>query len=295
MFYRRKIILAVIQVFGSKLPQVKLYKLLLIITKRQAKAEYDFVPYLYGCYSFSLRADLETMYKKQQLIEDEDKTIHKMDDKNYFATLTEADKKILLSVHQEFKNCSSNKLIHYTYTKHPYTAIRSQVAEKILTAAELEAVKAAKPVSTETILFTIGYEGISLEEYLNRLIQNDVKLLVDVRRNALSMKFGFSKGQLQRYCENLGVEYIHIPEVGIQSDLRQGLKNQIDYDKLFASYQQDNLTQTTSYQTRILRLLRDKKRIALTCFESDICQCHRKHLADAIMDLPGWTYQLKHI
>jgi len=52
-------------------------------------------------------------------------------------------------------------------------------------------------------LFTIGYEGISLEEYFNRLIKNDVKVLVDVRNNPLSMKFGFSKTQLKRFCEKL--------------------------------------------------------------------------------------------
>jgi uncharacterized protein (DUF488 family) len=42
-------------------------------------------------------------------------------------------------------------------------------------------------------------------------------------------------------------------------------------------------------------LLKKYKRIALTCFEANICQCHRKHLAEAITSLPGFSYELKHI
>lgn len=295
MFYRRKIILGLLQVFGGKISQIKLYKLLLLVTKRQQKAEYDFVPYQFGCYSFSLHADLETMYKKGMLKEDENKAIHKIDKKNYFSTLTDSDKKIILSIHEQFKDFSNDEMIKFTYTKYPYTAIKSQIAEKLLSSAEYGDVKNAVPVQNNTTLYTIGYEGISLEEYLNRLIKNDVKLLIDVRRNALSMKYGFSKSQLKRYCGNLGIEYLHIPEVGIQSDLRQELNTQADYDKLFANYGKSSLKITTVYQTKILDLLKTNKRIALTCYEANICQCHRKHLAEAITHLPGWSYELKHI
>ncbi|WP_200885350.1 DUF488 family protein [Jejuia pallidilutea] len=55
-------------------------------------------------------------------------------------------------------------------------------------------------------LFTIGYEGISLEHYLNKLIRNNIKLLCDVRKNALSMKYGFSKSQLKNACEGVCIK-----------------------------------------------------------------------------------------
>jgi uncharacterized protein (DUF488 family) len=145
------------------------------------------------------------------------------------------------------------------------------------------------------VLFTIGYEGISLEEYLVRLLKNDVKVLVDVRNNPLSMKYGFSKSQLKKYCASLGIDYVHIPEVGIQSDQRQELNTQSDYDKLFAVYRKNNLSKTTTSQNEILKLLKQHKRIALTCFEANICQCHRKHLAEAIETLPDFNYEVKHI
>jgi len=81
----------------------------------------------------------------------------------------------------------------HTYINFPYWATKSIKAESILSAGELEKVNKHKPVITETVLFTIGYEKISFEEYLNRLLNNDVKVLVDVRNNPLSMKYGFSK------------------------------------------------------------------------------------------------------
>ena len=109
------------------------------------------------------------------------------------------------------------------------------------------------------------------------------------------MKFGFSKTQLKTFCASLNIEYLHIPEVGIQSDQRQQLKTQTDYDNLFDIYKKQNLKKTTSQQQQILNLLKEKKRIALTCFEANICQCHRKHLAEAIITLPEWNYELKHI
>jgi uncharacterized protein (DUF488 family) len=183
----------------------------------------------------------------------------------------------------------------YTYVYYPYWAINSTVVNNILLPSELEKILHSKPKSDKTILFTIGYEGISLEEYLNRLIKNDVKLLVDVRNNPLSMKYGFSKSQLKRYCENLGIQYVHFPEVGIRSEQRKELNTQEDYDRLFTDYSATNLTKTCATQNTILNLLKQYQRIALTCFEADICRCHRKYLAEAITNLPEFYYELKHI
>jgi uncharacterized protein (DUF488 family) len=93
----------------------------------------------------------------------------------------------------------------------------------------------------------------------------------------------------------LGIEYVHFPEVGIQSEQRQQLNNQKDYDKLFDYYRNNNLIKNFEAQSNILALLKDHKRIALTCFEANICQCHRKHLAEAIENLPEFKYEIKHI
>ncbi len=294
MFYRRKIILALLQVFGGSLEKINLQKLLFLVCQKQKEPDYDFIPYLYGCYSHSAKADLFTMVKKD-LLTDDGTSYSKKDRKNYLALLDEEDKQLVNQAYALYHKMDADGLMKHTYTSFPWYAINSTAADRLLTKAEMDKVNSLRPALIHTTLYSIGYEGISLETYLNKLIQYDIKVLVDVRNNPMSQKFGFSKSQLIRYCEGLHIEYIHFAEVGIQSEYRQELKEQSDYDKLFEIYKNKTLPNTISTQEKILTLLKDKKRIALTCFEANICQCHRKHLAEAITLLSGWNYELKHI
>lgn len=294
MFYRRKIILALLQAFGGQLPKTSLQKLLFLFTQRQSKREYDFVPYKYGCYSFSASADLSAMAKHGQLSEDQT-NYSKVDMNDYAKMLNEKDRRILIDVKNSYTGLSASSLMRITYSNYKYYAINSVKARDILSPEQYAEVVKARPIKNQTVLYTIGYEGISLEEYLNRLIRNDVKVLIDVRNNPLSMKYGFSKKQLKGFVESLGIEYLHIPEVGIQSDQRQELRRQEDYDRLFDIYKENNLKNTENYQRKIFEVLKSRNRVALTCFEANICQCHRKHLAEAIANIPEWEYELKHI
>lgn len=293
MFYRRKVILAILQAFGGELEKIRLQKLLFLYCKRQAKAEYDFIPYKYGCYSYSANADLTAMASKGGIGETASH-FNVKDQVDYISSLKDQDRKTLTQVQLLYGKMDSNALMRHTYINHPFYAINSVAAANILSADELQRVNEARPKGAQTMLFTIGYEGISLEAYLNKLLLNDVKVLVDVRRNPLSMKYGFSKNQLKKYCASLGIEYMHFPEVGIDSDQRQELNTQADYDRLFNVYK-EQLPRTLSTQQILLELLLKHERIALTCFEANVCQCHRKHLAEAIESLPNFTFALKHI
>jgi hypothetical protein len=294
MYYRRKILLSLIQLSGGSIEKIALQKLLLLFAKRQAIPAFEFVPYKYGCYSFSANADLTVMARKGMLVES-DTSFGKNDPGDYVRQLHPEDAQLLCSVVSEYGGLDADTLMHRTYIQYPYYATRSEAAARLLSKEEMEVVQSEKTASHETILFTIGYEGISLEEYLNRLLRHDVRVLVDVRNNPLSMKYGFSKNRLRHYCTSLGIEYMHLPEVGIRSDQRQELNTQSDYDKLFARYQAENLTQTIGVQKQILDLLQRQKRIALTCFEANIHQCHRKHLAEAIAHIGEFRYTVQHI
>lgn len=283
-----------LEVFGNELEKIRLQKLLFLLSKNQDKPEYDFIPYKYGCYSFSANADLTAMVNKGMLKESE--TIFaKNDEIEYFKTLKLIDQKKILELKECYGKMNANSLMKHTYINFPFWAIKSLKAKEILDEKYYVKVLNAIPKTDKTTLFTIGYEGISLEEYLIRLVRNDVKILIDVRRNPLSMKFGFSKTLLQRYCNALDIEYLHFPEVGIESDKRQELNNQSDYDKLFENYKECNIPKTLETQNKILDLLKSKKRIALTCFEANICQCHRKHLAEALSSSQSFSFDVKHI
>lgn len=294
MYYRRKVILSLIETFNGELEKFQLQKLLMLFSLYQKNASYHFVPYKYGCFSFQANADLATM-KKYEWVEENEKSWKKITKHSYFNELTESDKKALTELKNNFNHKSSEYLIKHTYRNHPYYAINSKIAHQVLNQEELNKVVKQKPISTKKALFTIGYEGVSIEQYINKLIKADVKVLCDVRKNSYSMKYGFSKSQLKMACEGVGIQFIHIPEVGIVSDKRKELNNQSDYDLLFADYVKTVLPNTISEQEMILNLIKEHQRVAITCFEKDICQCHRKHLAEAICQLPEFDYELIHL
>lgn len=294
MYYRRKILLALLETFDCRLEKISLQKLLMLVTKQQEKPDFYFVPYKFGCFSFQANADLVTMTKYNQ-VKAEGNSWIKTDNSNYLLSLKERDRQAIRYIKMQYGNKNADELIEHTYIKFPYFAINSTIASERLNQNEYQKVLESRPKSDKTILYTIGYEGISLEEYLNKLIINDIKVLCDVRKNSISMKYGFSKSQLEKACNGVGVKYVHVPELGIESDKRQILNTQSDYDNLFISYRNEILPQTITFQDKLLGLLIENERIALTCFEANICQCHRKHLADAITKLPGFDYELKHI
>lgn len=187
------------QAFGGELPKISLQKLLFLFVNRQIRPAYDFVPYLYGCYSFSANADLTAMVRHGQLSEDKT-SFTKTGSVDFVKTLDEKDKKILSEIKNTYGSLSTDSLMKLTYLNYYYYAINSIKAKEVVTEEQYQDIASARPVINKTILYTIGYEGISLEEYLNRLIKNDVKVLVDVRKNPLSMKYGFSKSQLKAFC-----------------------------------------------------------------------------------------------
>ncbi|MGY9014452.1 MAG: DUF488 family protein [Rhodospirillales bacterium] len=65
-------------------------------------------------------------------------------------------------------------------------------------------VESPRPTAASARLFTIGYEGKTLERFLNQLVQHRIRVLCDVHRNPVSMKFGFSKNRLRKAVNAMG-------------------------------------------------------------------------------------------
>lgn len=298
MYYRRKILLALLENFNGQLNKTSLQKLLFIYTRWQEKKAYDFVPYKYGCYSFQANQDLNTL-GKYGLVQESTNTSSpqwvKITDEDFTPTLNKTDKALMIKLKSAYNEMSREELIKYTYRNYPYYAIKSEIAHQVLTKTELEKVEKQKRTFTETKLFSIGYEGKSLETYINHLIINDVKLLCDVRKNPLSMKYGFSKNQLKHACENVGIKYLHIPELGIISEKRQALNTLNDYQALFKEYEKTVLVENKEHLLSINDLLKKYNRVALTCFEATECMCHRGRVIKALANQPNWNIPIQHL
>lgn len=295
-YYRRKLILGMIQYFGGKMSRTDFQKYLFLVSQVSKQKKFDFVPYKYGSFSFQSYDDLRVMQSHYKLIKDDNLVNLQYPEHDYFGDLKPEDQKAIKQVKYEFGDLHGNNLLRLVYKKYPYFAIKSTVAESIMDAASLVEINQNRPnLTDEVILYTIGYEGKSVDTYLNELLLNDVKVLIDVRNNARSMKYGFNGYQLVKFTKDLGIKYLHIPELGIESENRQSLNTQADYDFLFETFEAEHLPNKKQYLMKVFEVLKSEKRIALTCFEKDPRQCHRTRVAEAVTKLPNWKYEFKHI
>ncbi len=294
MYYRRKILLSLLKEFGGKLQRTDMQKLLFLFCQMQDNSSYNFIPYKYGGFSFQSYADKRTVTKYGLLTDSENWVLTDIS-KSASYELKKNDRKELDLFKEKYKDLRGQGLIKETYLKFPYYAIKSEIINKVLNNSEQKKIEKLVPNQKEKAFFTIGYEGISLEQYLNILIQKNVKLLCDVRKNALSMKFGFSKNQLKNACNKIEIEYLHIPELGISSKKRVNLDTQEDYNKLFDEYDKTILVNEYDKVIEITHLINKYNRIAITCFEETANKCHRSRVANAVSNIPDWNIPIMHI
>lgn len=287
-FYRQRLLIALLEAFNGKLSKLDLQKLLFLFMQKhfQKKQPYEFIPYHYGCYSFQANSDIKTLINYGFLKIDKTDNLIALNREDYhgIANIKNQDIESLKNFTHRHKDLSGDNLIAYVYKNYPYYTMHSKIAHKFI---DVPYKKQASlfPHSAQDF-YTIGYEGITFEKYINKLIDNNITILCDVRRNAFSMKFGFSKNMLKHALENVGIKYIHLPELGIESEERQELNCLEDYRKLFKEYR--NTTLCTNDAIVALGLLKDlssKNKIALTCFEKDIEYCHRGIIAKKLNTL----------
>ncbi|EMF80372.1 PF04343 family protein [Leptospira weilii serovar Topaz str. LT2116] len=215
-----------------------------------------------------------------------------LDSLDYRKTLKATDIERLSSFSKDY---SKQALVIYVYENYPFYAIKSEIAETILSEDQWKKVKKSIPVKKEPCLFTIGYEGRTVERYVTELIRENIQILCDVRRNPLSMKFGFSKTQLKSILEAVGIEYVHVPGLGVDSDKRQKLHSKEDYENLFFEYERTTLASNSKDLNIVANLFREKGRIALTCFEADSNCCHRGRTAKALLKYLPQKTKLNHL
>ena len=252
-----------------------LQKLVFLNTKAESSGFYEFIPYKYGSYSFQLAEDLEILRKCGYL------SIEHTQKSKRIIAIGDYPKVAPLRIETE----RGNALIRKAYREYPYYAINSEITGRLFTGEELEQFINWKKTYAKVgqVLYTIGYEGKSIEAFINTLIQNDVRLLCDVRKNPLSRKFGFSKEKLKRITEKVGIKYLHVPDLGIESNKRSSLETVDDYKSLFRDYAK-TLPNLVPLLERIYSLLSTNARIALMCYEKEPEMCHRHVIRDYIVN-----------
>lgn len=138
--------------------------------------------------------------------------------------------------------------------------------------------------------FTIGYTGRKLDEMLDALVNAGVHCLVDIRITPVSMyRPELSKSNLKRAVENRGIQYHHLPELGVPRDIRAKAIASGSRDVIWEWY--DQYVVTPYLGNNLHRFLNSVEHpVALMCVEIDPRECHRHRLFMALenMGLNGY-------
>ena len=132
--------------------------------------------------------------------------------------------------------------------------------------------------------FTIGYTGRKIAEIVVALETHEVRTLIDIRHNPVSMyRPELSKNNLARSLSECGIAYSHLRQLGVPRDIRAkaietGSRDIIWewYDGVVAAFFGGNLH---------FFLNGFEHPVALMCTEIDPHECHRHRLSLALEEM----------
>lgn len=142
-------------------------------------------------------------------------------------------------------------------------------------------------------LFTVGYEGATIDSFIDTLKANSIRCVLDVRALPLSRKPGFSKTQLAERLKHTEIQYVHLAELGTPKDIRDNLRLTRDYSTFFRKMEKYLAGKKDAIEQAYKHAM--NSRCCLMCFERVADQCHRKIVAEKIKATNGDGLQIMHI
>jgi len=248
----------------KSLTRMQLVKLMFLASTEHQL--YDFVPYRYGPFSFQLSHDLRHLEREGYLTQAGDRVLFT---ERAFPEPDPSIQKGIASVLSRFGEFQEKDLLDYVYRQYPETTIFSRIR------------RMETYYRDEIGMATIGYEGKNIDRFLSILVENKISRLIDVRKNPISMKYGYSKSQLVHALEKLGISYLHLPGLGIDGSRRKNLTDE-GYAELFRRYARELGNKEDLLD--IIASHAETEKVALMCFEAHPEDCHRGLIAQRFRD-----------
>lgn len=132
-------------------------------------------------------------------------------------------------------------------------------------------------------LYTVGYQGRTIDELLDELAAAGVKRLVDVRELPLSRKRGFSKTSLGESLDAVGIEYVHLKPLGNPKENRERYWSG-DVEGGATIYRRHLHNGSRAALGDLAESL-DGDSVCLLCFERDHALCHRDVIVESLCEL----------
>lgn len=278
MLKRQRVLLHLLQQADKTITRMELTKWCFLLREETPSsggaAFYDFVPYQYGPFSFSIYQELEKLVSQSYVETPDDQTLKLTKLGESAATVPSDVSRDIEKLAARFRRYSTSCLLDYVYERYPAYTVNS-----------LRKQLAPRPIAKPNV-YTAGYEGCSVDRFLALLVTNGIRRVIDVRMNPIARRYGFHKSTLDRLCGKLDINYIHVPELGIRSEKRQQLETRDDYETLFADYEQTTLRDAHVAIESVVKLIEETPSV-LVCMEADPCFCHRLRLADAVARRSG--------
>jgi uncharacterized protein (DUF488 family) len=140
-------------------------------------------------------------------------------------------------------------------------------------------------------IYTINYEGRSLEQFLADLRAVGIRLLADVREAPLSRKPGFSKNVLAAALREVDIGYRHLRPLGCPRPIRDQYRTDGDWERYTRGFMVHLQEQPAAIAE--LAALAGAESTALLCYEADFNRCHRSYVAREVAKIIG--AQVRHI
>ena len=135
----------------------------------------------------------------------------------------------------------------------------------------------------ETV-YTIGYEGASLADFLATLQDAGIGHVLDVRELPQSRRPGFSKRSLTEALLGVGITYTHSKQLGDPKPGREAARRG-DMDAFTAIFSAHlDLPQTGEALQAAVEIVTEKPTVLL-CYERDPKCCHRALVGQRIKEL----------
>jgi uncharacterized protein (DUF488 family) len=137
-------------------------------------------------------------------------------------------------------------------------------------------------------LFTIGYEGRTLDDLMGALREAETELLIDVRAIAASRRPGFSKTALSGALREAGIDYLHLRALGTPKPGREAARRgrAAEMRSIFEAHLDTPEAELAFEQAHAAA---SERRSALLCFERDPACCHRTIVAERLVERSGFA------
>lgn len=270
IYQRQKVLLALLEAAPNKTAsRLQLVKWLFLMKEEERIDRrvnfYSFFPYKYGPFSFVVYRDIAEL-ERFGLVEPDSNILRSaVTEKSVEFKLPPSVTGSIERIVEKYGKLPQRSLVRYVYEKHPWYACRSGGKESDSSAGSPRAYPA---------IYSLGYEGLSIDAFLDVILRAGMQTVIDSRSNPISRKYGFSKSALADRCSDVEVKYYHFSEIGIPSKIRRQIQ---DRPILWDLYTQEILLKNSRALESIARICMNVPSV-LICFEKKPEDCHR-HMA----------------